>query len=94
MVDRLTEDEIKAKEKYEENIDWVNENHREIGRNYPEQWIAVYNKGIVSYSPDRGEVDRELDKLVAQRCWDKRECLVDYIEDPNVTSIPSFDLLS
>ncbi|MFQ6062938.1 MAG: DUF5678 domain-containing protein [Methanosarcinales archaeon] len=49
---------IEPKE-YFENIDWAYEHHLELQRKYKEQWVAIYNKKVVSHGTDLGKVRKE-----------------------------------
>ena len=47
---------------FDEDVQFANENAREIRRLYPDHWVAVYDKQVVGADED---LDRLLDDLMA-----------------------------
>ncbi len=41
-----------------EDEKWADERMLELGRKYPNQWVAVYNKEVISFGTNLAEVER------------------------------------
>ena len=60
---RAPSDDIMVEmEHFDQDIQFVNDNAREIRRLYPDQWVAVYDKQVIGADAD---LDRLLDDLKA-----------------------------
>ena len=44
--------------RYFDDQKWISEHAQELTEQYPDQWIAVYNKEVVTAGKDAGEVLR------------------------------------
>lgn len=64
-----------APREYWEDKEWVNENYTELAQKYPDQWIAVYDKEVISANKNLGEVEK-----VIQSKKLKRQCAYIYVE--------------
>jgi len=52
---------------YIEDRNWAHDHMGEFVEKYPNQWVAVYNKEVVSVGTDLGEVEKEADKKAVDR---------------------------
>lgn len=48
---------LKLPKRFWEDKEWAFANYSELLRQYPNMWIAVLNKKIISASPDLGKVE-------------------------------------
>ena len=50
-----------------EDRNWAHEHMDEFVEKYPNQWVAVYNKEVVSVGTNLGEVEEKADKKAIDR---------------------------
>jgi len=53
--------------KWLEDEKWADERFLELGRKYPNQWVAIYNKEVVSFGTNLAEVKGEAAKKAVDR---------------------------
>lgn len=49
----------KMSKKYLEDLEWARNNHTELLKKYPDQWVAIVNKKVVSFGNDLSKVREE-----------------------------------
>lgn len=46
---------------------WVHDHYQELAGKYPNQWIAVANKKVISAGKDLGKVERKAERKVGKK---------------------------
>ena len=60
---------------YFEGSEWIGEHMAELRRQYPDQWVAVYNGEVIAAGTNLGEVER-----VAHAKTGERDIAIELIE--------------
>jgi len=42
-----------------DDLEWAESNHTELAKRYPDLWVAIVNKSVVSYGKNLSEVKKE-----------------------------------
>jgi hypothetical protein len=58
MKDKQPQSPKPPSKNYLADREWAHENLAEISKQYPNQWVAVFNKKIISASANGAEVER------------------------------------
>jgi len=58
---------MKVKDRFLEDLDWAEIHHSELVDKYREQWVAVYNKQVVSHGDSLAQVREEAQKKTGRK---------------------------
>ena len=68
---------MKVKERFLEDLDWAGEHHSSLLKKYRDQWIAIYNKQVVSHGNSLEKVEQEAEQLTGKS---EKEVPVYYVD--------------
>lgn len=60
-----------------EDLEWKRKHHSELLEKYPDMWVAIVDKKIVSAGKDLGEVEREAEEKTG---IDRKKIPVSFVE--------------